>query len=44
MSDHTITLLAKLQSRLGQRRAESVFDEEVTTHLEMLAEKYVREA
>jgi hypothetical protein len=43
MSDHTITLLAKLQSLLGQRRAESVFDEEVTTHLEMLAEEYVRE-
>jgi hypothetical protein len=43
MSDHTITLLAKLKSLLGQRRAESVFDEEVTTHLEMLAEEYVRE-
>jgi hypothetical protein len=28
---------------VGQRRAESVFDEEVTTHLEMLAEEYVRE-
>src|SRR5258708_7013348 len=42
MSDHTLTFLAKLKALFQQRRAESAFDEEVTAHLEMLADKYER--
>ncbi|NYF80948.1 ABC transporter permease [Granulicella arctica] len=43
MSDRALTFLAKLKALFAQRRADSAFDEEMGTHLEMLAEKYERE-
>jgi len=43
MSDRALTFLAKLKALFAQRRADSAFDEEMRTHLEMLAEKYERE-
>ena len=43
MFDRALTFLAKLKGLVGQRRADVAFDEEMTTHLEMLAEKYQRE-
>jgi len=43
MFDRALTFLAKLKGLVGQRRADVAFDEEMNTHLEMLAEKYQRE-
>ncbi len=43
MSDRALTLVSRLKALFLQRRAESAFDEEMSTHLEMLAEKYERE-
>jgi predicted permease len=43
MSDRTLTFVAKLKALFAQRRADTAFDEEMSTHLEMLAEKYERE-
>jgi predicted permease len=43
MTDRALTFLSKLRALFTQRRADSGFDEEVTTHLGMLAEKYERE-
>ena len=43
MSDRALTFLAKLKALFMQGRADSIFDEEMSMHLEMLAEKYERE-
>lgn len=43
MFDHALIFLAKLKALVTQQRADSIFDEEIGTHLEMLAEKYERE-
>ncbi len=43
MSDRAFTFVAKLKALFAQRRADTAFDEEMSTHLEMLAEKYERE-
>jgi predicted permease len=43
MSDRALTFIAKLKALFAQRRADTAFDEEMSTHLEMLAEKYERE-
>lgn len=43
MSDRALTFLAKLKAFFTQVHADSLFDEEMSTHLEMLAEKYERE-
>lgn len=43
MTDRARTFLAKLKALFLRRRDESQFDEELQTHLEMLAEKYERE-
>jgi predicted permease len=43
MFDRALTFLAKIKGLVGQRRADVAFDEEMNTHLEMLAEKYQRE-
>jgi predicted permease len=43
MWDHASTFVAKLKALFVQRRADTTFDEEMNTHLEMLAEKYERE-
>lgn len=43
MTDRARTFVAKLKALFVQRRDESQFDEEMQTHLEMLAEKYERE-
>ncbi len=43
MSDRALTFVAKLKALFTQRRADTAFDEEMNTHLEMLAEKYERE-
>ena len=43
MFDRALTFLAKLKGLIGQRHASIAFDEEMNTHLEMLAEKYQRE-
>ncbi len=43
MSDRALTFVAKLKALFTQRRADTAFDEEMSTHLEMLAEKYERE-
>jgi hypothetical protein len=43
MSDRALTFVAKLKALFGQRRADNAFDEEIRTHLEMLAAKYERE-
>src|SRR6195952_2319843 len=43
MSDRALTFVARLKALFAQRRADSAFDEEMKTHLEMLAEKYGRE-
>jgi MacB-like periplasmic core domain len=43
MSDRALTFVSKLRALFAQRRADSAFDEEMRTHLEMLAEKYDRE-
>jgi predicted permease len=40
MSDRALTFLAKLQALFTQKHADSIFDEEMSMHLEMLAEKY----
>jgi predicted permease len=40
MSDRAFTFVARLKALFAQRRADSAFDEEMSTHLEMLAEKY----
>ena len=40
MSDRALTFASRLLALFGQRRAESAFDEEMRTHLEMLAERY----
>jgi predicted permease len=42
MSDQALTFVSKLKALFTQRQADSVFDEEMRTHLEMLAEKYER--
>jgi predicted permease len=42
MSDRALTFVAKLKAFFAQRRADTAFDEEMSTHLEMLAEKYER--
>lgn len=43
MSDRVLTFVSKLKALFTQRRADNAFDEEMTMHLEMLAEKYERE-
>ena len=43
MFDRVLTFVAKLKALGTQGSAESAFDEELHTHLEMLAEKYERE-
>ncbi len=43
MTAGAFTLIAKLKALFRQGRSESVFDEEISGHLEMLAEKYERE-
>jgi predicted permease len=43
MPDRAVTFVAKLKALFAQRQADSVFDEEMRLHLEMLAEKYERE-
>ena len=43
MWDRTSTFVTKLKALFSQRRADTAFDEEMDTHLEMLAEKYERE-
>jgi predicted permease len=43
MSDRVFTFVARLKALFAQRRADSAFDEEMSTHLEMLAEKYAGE-
>jgi predicted permease len=43
MWDRASTFVAKLKALFAQRRADTAFDEEMSTHLEMLAEKYERE-
>jgi predicted permease len=43
MSDRALTFVAKLKALFTQGRADAAFDEELSTHLEMLAEKYERE-
>jgi predicted permease len=43
MFERALTFLAKLKGLFYQRRADSAFDEEMSTHLQMLAEKYERE-
>jgi predicted permease len=40
MSDRALTFVARLKALFAQRRADTAFDEEMSTHLEMLAEKY----
>lgn len=40
MSSRTLTFLSRLKALFLQRRAESAFDEEILTHLEMLSEKF----
>jgi predicted permease len=42
MFDRLRTFVARLKSLLGQRLAENSFDDEISTHIEMLAEKYER--
>jgi predicted permease len=43
MTDRVLTFVAKLKALFVQRRADTAFDEEMSTHLELLAEKYQRE-
>ena len=43
MSDRVRTILARVKALFAQSNADSAFDEEMSTHLEMLAEKYERE-
>ena len=43
MSDRALTFLAKLKALFAQRKADSVLDDEMRLHLEMLAEKFERE-
>lgn len=43
MWDRANTFVAKLKALFAQRRADTAFDEEMNTHMEMLAEKYERE-
>ena len=43
MSDRALTYLAKLKALFTQRQADSIFDEEMSTHLQMLTEKYERQ-
>ena len=43
MTDRALTFVAKLKTLFAQQQAESVFDEEMRLHLEMLAEKYERQ-
>jgi predicted permease len=43
MTDRALTFVAQLKALFAQRRADTAFDEELSTHLEMLAEKYERE-
>jgi predicted permease len=43
MSDRALTFVARLKALFAQRRADRAFDEEMETHLEMLAEKYERQ-
>jgi predicted permease len=43
MSDSALTFAAKLKALFAQARADNAFDEEMRTHLEMLAEKYQHE-
>ena len=43
MGDRSSTFVAKLKALFAQRRADTAFDEEMSTHLEMLTEKYERE-
>jgi predicted permease len=42
MPDRAFAFLSKLGALFVQRRADTAFDEEMSTHLEMLAEKYER--
>ena len=45
MSDRALTFVAKLKALFtAETRRWTAFDEELSTHLEMLAEKYEREA
>ena len=43
MTDRAYIFLAKLKALFTQRHADSIFDEEMRTHLEMLAERYQRQ-
>jgi predicted permease len=43
MFDRALTFVARLRALFAQRHAESAFDEEMRTHLEMLTEKYERQ-
>jgi predicted permease len=43
MNDRLHRFMAKMTALFRQKNAEQVFDEEVSAHLEMLAEKYQRE-
>lgn len=43
MNDRLHLFMAKMTALFRQKNAEQVFDEEVSAHLEMLAEKYQRE-
>jgi len=43
VSDRALTFLAKLKALFAQREADSVLDDEMRLHLEMLAEKFERE-
>ena len=43
MTDRALTLLVKLKALFAQRSADTTFEEEMSTHLEMLAEKYERD-
>ena len=43
MSDRVLTFLARLKALFMLARAESAFDEEIATHLELLSEKFQRQ-
>jgi len=42
MSDRALTFLAKLKALFAQRQADTVLDDEMRLHLEMLTEKFER--
>ncbi len=43
MTNYLRTLAAKLRGMFGDRRADQLFDDEIETHLRLLAERYVRQ-